>query len=307
MQLKNGQRLSARDIEPAIAAIAKRQHGVVTRSQLLRIGVPPDVVDRRAGAGRLRRVHQGVYLVGPVTAVRAPEMAAVLACGTSAVLSHWSAAALWKIPAVQDRAFVHVLVGGRRPASRPGICVHLAGELRPDEITTIDSIPITTPGRTLCDLAPRLAERDLERAVAETFALRIASQSELSSLVQRYSRRPGIRRLQNLLACASRPALTRSEAEEQFLALIRKAQLREPEVNVRVEGYEVDFLWRVERLVVEIDGRAFHSSDRSFESDRRRDGVLLGAGLRVMRVTWRQIVREPEALLVRLVRALMTS
>jgi very-short-patch-repair endonuclease len=86
----------------------------------------------------------------------------------------------------------------------------------------------------------------------------------------------------------------------------RKAQLREPEVNVRMEGYEVDFLWRVERLVIEIDGRAFHSSDRSFENDRRRDAVLLAAGLRVMRVTWRQIVREPEALLVRLVRALMT-
>ena len=86
--------------------------------------------------------------------------------------------------------------------------------------------------------------------------------------------------------------------------LMRKTQLRDPEVNIRVEGYEVDFLWRDERLVVEIDGRAFHSSDRTFESDRRRDAVLIGAGLRVMRVTWRQIVEEPEALLVRLALAL---
>ncbi|MGH7502427.1 MAG: endonuclease domain-containing protein [Longimicrobiales bacterium] len=111
-------------------------------------------------------------------------------------------------------------------------------------------------------------------------------------------------RLLALIERGASPPLTRSAAEEHFLGLIRKAQLREPEVNMQVEGYEVDFVWRSERLVVEIDGRAFHSSDRSFESDRRRDGVLVAAGLRVMRVTWRQIVNEPEALLVRLTQAL---
>jgi very-short-patch-repair endonuclease len=183
----------------------------------------------------------------------------------------------------------------------------MTGALPPEEITTLDDIPITTPARTLCDLAPFLTDRDLERALAEAFALHRVTQPELSVLLRRYAGRPGIRRLQDLVTSGTPPALTRSQAEERFLALIRKAELPQPEVNVRLEGYEVDFFWRAERLVVEIDGHAFHSSARAFEIDRRRDAVLLGAGLRVMRATWHQIEREPQALLVRLTRALVAS
>jgi len=187
---------------------------------------------------------------------------------------------------------------------RPGIRVHYPGALSADEVTTRDAIPVTTVARTLYDLATCTTHRELERALAEAFALRLTTRAAVASLVARHAGRRGARRLQELLDSTSAPALTRSEAEERFLALIRKAQLPSPEVNAELEGYEVDFLWRAERLVAEIDGRAFHSSDRSFEKDRLRDATLLSAGVRVMRVTWSQIVQEPEALLVRLTRAL---
>ena len=299
--------LDSQRVEDVIMALAARQHGVVTRAQLLRAGVAPDVLDRRAKRRQLRRVHQGVYLVGPIVALRAREMAAVLASGAGAVLSHWSAAQCWPLVPACEQPGMHVLVAGHRPAARRGINVHLVGALSANEITTHDHIPITTPARTLLDLAGCVEVRELERALAEAFALRLTSAAELGVLLGRHTRRPGARRLQIMLQPDARPALTRSQAEEEFLMLIRKADMPDPESNVRLEGYEVDFYWRAERLVVEIDGRAFHSSDRTFESDRRRDAALLAAGLRVMRVTWRQIVKEREALLARLIRALASA
>jgi very-short-patch-repair endonuclease len=231
-------------------------------------------------------------------------MAAVLASGADAALSHWSAGGEWKTVTTRDEPNIHVMVAGRRLASRPGIVLHRVRAIRRDEITKHDGVPITTPARTLVDLAGCLNSRELERALAETFALRLASRSKVAAIAGRYAGRPGVRRLQDLLDAGSRPALTRSQAEEQFLTLVRKAQIRDPEVNTRIERFEADFLWRAERLVVEIDGRAFHSSNRSFEQDRRRDAVLVGAGYGVMRVTWGQITNEPVAVIARLVRAL---
>jgi very-short-patch-repair endonuclease len=134
--------------------------------------------------------------------------------------------------------------------------------------------------------------RELERALAEAVAKRLAKHADMLELLGRHGQCPGAGRLRALLA-SGEPALTRSEAEEGFLTLIRKAQLRMPDVNVAVCGYEVDFFWRQEQFVVEIDGFAFHGTADRFESDRRRDAVLAAAGVRVMRVTWRQLEREP--------------
>lgn len=213
-----------------IETIAGRQHGVVSRQQLLRAGITRDILDHRVATGRLRCVHRGVYQLGPLTSPGARFMAAVLACGAAAVLSGRSAAVLWQV------------------------------------------LP---PG-----------ERDAPVDVAVT--------------------RGG--RLRRLLDGESRAGLTRSEAEERFVALVRKAGLRDPETNVRVAGgVEVDALWRAERLVVEIDGYAFHSSARRFERDRRGDAILVAAGQRVMRITWRQIVEEPEAVLIRVAQALVRT
>jgi very-short-patch-repair endonuclease len=234
-------------------------------------------------------------------------MAAVLACGDNAAVSHWSAAELWQmLPGRGPDTPVNVTVVHGRIGRRPGVCAHHVRTLRPDETTKHDGIPITTPARTLYDLASAGAtDRELERALASAFDQRLTTRSRILSLLSAHpARGGGGSRIRVLLEPGLWPAMTRSEAEERFLGLVRKAQLRKPGVNVRVEGRERDFCWRTERLVVEVDGRAFHSSGRSFEQDRRRDAELVAAGFRVMRVTWRQMAEEPEALMVRLALAL---
>jgi very-short-patch-repair endonuclease/predicted transcriptional regulator of viral defense system len=291
--------------EREVAALAARQHGVVTRGQLLQAGLSADAIDNRVKTKWLRLMHRGVYAVGPVAAPDAMEMAAVLACGEGAVLSCMSAARLWHLvpyPA-HDRA-IDVTVPAGRDRRRPGIRVHRVCSLERDEVTELKGIPVTIPARTLLDLATAATPRELERAAAEAERRQLASRSKLLALIARYPRRPGTRALRVLLERQGRPALTRSEAEERFMALARRGRLPAPDVNVLLGSYEVDFLWREERLVVEVDGFAFHGSRAKFEGDRRRDAELAAQGLQVIRVTWRQIVDEPEAMLVRIAQAL---
>lgn len=290
--------------EEAIAALGARQHGVVTRAQLIRAGVTARVVDRRVAAGWLCPVHRGVYRMGPVLAPRSAEMAAVLACGDTAVVSHGSAARRWEIlPTGWAPAPVEVTVL-RRERRRAGIRAYRSRALPADEVTRIDGIPITTPPRTLLDLASVAGPRELERAVAQAERRELASRARMLALLARYPRRPGTAALRALVHGEARPALTRSAAEERFLELVRTGQLHPPEANVLIDGYEVDFLWRAERLVVEVDGFAFHASQRMFERDRRRDAVLGARGFHVLRVTWGQMETEPEAMLVRLAQML---
>ena len=296
--------LRFRDADEAIRALAGRQHGVVSRVQLLSAGVSADAVDGRLKRGQLRPLHRGIYLVGPIVPPRAREMAAYLACGPSAVVSHGSAAAIWGLtPAPDPATDVHVIVRRGQRRSRPGIRVHRVPTVRADEVTTLHGIAVTTPLRTLSDMAHSGPRRELERALAEAYTLRLVTREALRKLLTRERGRKGSRALRSFLGDAA-PAWTRSEAEGRFLALVRRGRLPEPEANVGIHGYEVDFLWRSERLVVEVDGFAYHSSARSFELDRRRDAVLTGAGLRVARVTWRQIASEPDAVLVRLAQSL---
>jgi very-short-patch-repair endonuclease len=173
-----------------------------------------------------------------------------------------------------------------------------------DETTTCKGIPITTPARTVLDLAADSTERELEQALAQAEARHLTSRRKLLLLLARYPGRRGVRALRRLLERDARPALTRSEAEERFLALIRKSGLPHPDVNVNLGRYEVDFLWREHRLVVEIDGYAHHSDRESFEADRARDAWLAAQGHTVIRVTWRQLVDEPEVVLARVAEAL---
>ncbi|MGH7505389.1 MAG: endonuclease domain-containing protein [Longimicrobiales bacterium] len=291
-----------------IRDIAARQHGVVGRAQLLRAELTVHTIDYRVKRGRLRRLHRGVYRVGPVAAGYEREMAAVLACGETAVLSHRSAAALWKLLPYQGGDVpVEVSMQSGCPVPGPALLTHRVAKLSADETTFIECIPVTVPARTLLDLAGSTGERELEQALAQADRHGLAVRGEIAKLLARYPRRSGTRTMRALLGREDGPAFTRSEAESRFLTLVRRAQLGRPEANVVVKGYEVDFLWRAERVVVEIDGRAFHSSSGAFERDRRRDAVLAAAGLRVIRVTWRQLTGEPEALLVRLAQALVTT
>ncbi|HSM35638.1 MAG TPA: DUF559 domain-containing protein [Longimicrobiales bacterium] len=285
--------------------LAGRQHGVVARAQLLAAGVPAHVVDHRLKAGRLRGLYRAVYRVGPQPGRRERAMAAVLACGEGAVVSHRSAAVLWGLlsrPAGPHPVEISLRRGYREPG--PSVLVRRIRSLRRDETTVLDGIPVTIPARTVLDLAATTGEREVERAMAQAERSGLASRTQLQAVLDRHPGRPGTPVLRALLSRVGGPALTRSEAEARLLTLVRRARLPDPEANVRVADVEVDFLWRAARLVIEVDGFAFHSSARAFERDRRRDATLTAAGFRVLRTTWRQIVGEPEALLVRVAQAL---
>ena len=285
--------------------IAARQHATISRRQLLGAGFSPAAIDRRVESGVLRRVHRGVYLLGPVVPPLAGDMAAVLACAPAAYLSHRSAANLWSLtPHLPNRFITEVTVVARDPRPR-GIRVHSVRSLDATETTTLENIPITTPARTLFDLALRLNPRQLERALAEGIRRNTVRPSALTPLLARYPSRSGAPALRRLLA--TDPAFTRSEAEERLLTLIREAGLPPPEANSPLGPYEIDFLWRRARLAVEIDGWTFHGDRAAFETDRRRDADLVSWGYRVIRVTWRQLSDAPGAVIARLASALCRS
>ena len=271
--------------DAAVADLARRQHGVVSRGQLVELGLGTDAVDWRVRRRRLHLVHRGIYAVGHLSLTRNGRfMAAVLACGEGAALSHFSAAVLWGL--VRERQWpIHVTVEGKRRVK--GIRVHespLEGErVRREGITA------TTPGRTLVDLADVAPRRLLERAIDEAEYLRL----DRTGLEPRRGRR-GQGLLSSVLAVHTPGATrTRSELEERFLALCDEQGIERPEVNVEVEGYECDFVWREQAVVVETDGGAAHGTARARERDRIKDARLLLAGWRVIRVTWMRLLSEP--------------
>jgi very-short-patch-repair endonuclease len=196
---------------------------------------------------------------------------------------------------------MHVTVPGRDARSREGLRVHRATLDRRDA-TRREGIPVTSTAQTLLDAATELPQRELERAVDEARILRLVTDISLNEQFSRYPRHPGTAQLKRVIK--TEPKLTRSEAERRLLELIRAARLPEPETNARIARHEVDCLWPGHRLVVEVDGYAFHSKRSSFERDRRKDAELMLAGYRVIRSTWRQIVEEPEATVATLAQAL---
>ena len=282
--------------------IAARRQGVVARSDLLELGLSGREVQYRLETGRLRALHRGVYAVGPVAGPHQREMGALLACGRESWLGYWTAAALWGAGAVPPGRAVAVITRRDVRLGDPGIRVFRVPGLRDDEVSELDGLPITTPARTLLDLAG-VADAGEVEAVLHRALPGLVQRDAVEALLDRYPRRQGRRLLQTLLDSAV-PAVTRSEAERAFLRLLRSGGIPMPETNVILHGYEVDCLWRKERLVVEVDGRAYHSDARSFDGDRDRDTALVAAGFRVMRVTWKQIRNRPRPLLVHLAGAL---
>jgi len=305
-----------------INLFAAGQHGVVTRAQLLAAGLTARVVERHVRSARLRPLHRGVYLLGHLWGALEPEyarvMAAVLACGKGAVASHRSAAWLWRLlKRIRGSAPGGMLAPGgitepeevtvpaRSRVRRPGIRVHRSKDLAKGDVTVLNGIPVTTPARTIRDLSAVVGVRELSRAIARAEREGLLDAGELPPLVARHGRRPGAPLLRGIVHGPEGPLLTRSQAEERFLALIRSARLPLPQTNVVVGRHEVDFLWRAGKLIVEVDGFAFHSSRRSFENDRRRDADLIMAGYRVIRATWRQLVHESNATLAQVAQALV--
>ena len=279
------QKIDKHSVDHRILALCGRQHGLITRGQLLEMRMTDREIERRVRSGRLHRVHRGVYAVGHERLTTEGRfLAAVLAFGRGAVLSHQSAAVLWGIRAARGpRVDVTVPTTGGR-ARRGAMIVHRS-PLSEEEMTVHDGVPVTTVVRTLIDLADVLPRRALERAIDEAAYLRL----DLAGLEPRRGRR-GYGVLTRVLAEHEAGATwTRSDLEERMLALCRRSSLPTPEVNARVEGYEVDFVWRNARLVVETDGWAAHGTRKAFERDRLRDAKLTAAGWRVVRVTDRTI------------------
>lgn len=286
-----------------ILEIATKQQGVVARWQLLERGLSPREIQYRLETGRLRAVHRGVYMVGPEIGPHQREMAAFLACGAESWLGYWTAAAVWELTAVPPTRPVAIITRRDLRLNDPGIRVYRASALHDDEVTEKEGLPLTTPARTLLDLASAADADEVERALHRAIP-RLVDPGAIEALLHRYSRRQGRRLLRTLLDSGAVLTVTRSEAERAFLRLLRSGNLPLPETNVILLGYEVDCLWRNERLVVEVDGRAFHSDARSFEGDRDRDTALVAAGYRVMRVTWKQIQQKPRPLIARIAAAL---
>jgi hypothetical protein len=262
--------------DAAIARIAGRQHGVVTAAQLRSARISPAGIDRRIAAGHLHRVHRGVYAVGHSGLNEEGRwLAAVLASGPGAVLSHTSAARLWRIlprtrhsPA-DGEAAIHVTVPSRAGrARRRGLIVHRPLRLDRDDVSRRAGIPVTAPSRTLADLRRLLPETRLAAAVREAEFLGYRIDEDLE------------------------PDRTRSELEAVFLSACHGYRLPPPEVNARVDRFVVDFVWPLNRLIVEVDGWEAHRTRSAFEADRARDTRLKILGFEVVRFTWRQVTSD---------------
>jgi very-short-patch-repair endonuclease len=288
----------------ALAWLAARQLGLATAVQLQAIGIGRAGIAGRLKRGALHRMFRGVYLVGhPVPPEGARELAGVLACRGRARVSHRSAGGWWGFLR-KSNASLEVLVTDGDFRSRDGLQVHRTSRLDERDRLVCRGIPITSPARTLIDIAADAGDVELERAVAEARAQRLLKRGELEAALQRAGRCRGVSRMRAFLQTEAGPGMTRSEAERTVRRLLRDARLPQPVTNAKVCGYEVDFLWLDRRLVVEFDSFQFHGHRSAFERDRRKDMALTAAGFRVIRITWRMLVGEPLVVVATIARAL---
>jgi Protein of unknown function (DUF559)/AbiEi antitoxin C-terminal domain len=287
-------KLRSRPTDREIGELAREQHGVVSRAQLVELGFGEDAIDSRLSSGRLCWLHRGVYAVGHgIVPTEGKWMAAVLASGREAILSHHSAAELWGIRRKQERRRIDVSVA--RSARSPGAIRRHHVRLVPSEVTSRHGIAVTTLARTLFDIAAELSEESLEAAIREAEYLHRFHLQRLESLLDRH---PGRRGAAAIKACLYRlgrgpRGRTRSQLEVRFAALLASSDLPKPELNsfLDLDGFKVqaDCLWRDQKVIVELDGRKAHGTRAAFEADRERDRRLQAAGWRVIRLTWRQL------------------
>jgi very-short-patch-repair endonuclease len=281
-----------------IAELASAQHGVVARRQLLEAGIGREAIQFRIGRSRLFPLSAGVYAVGHVRVARCSLwMAAVLASGPRAVLSHRSAAALWGI--LGDAGRIDVTSAKKL---RPIASVRRHRSVLPeDEVGVKDAIPVTSPNRTIFDLAGTVRDEQLHRSIREAAFLRLYDVQSLPRLLDRHRGHRGNAQLRRCLEeLGAMPAISRNVFEDRFARFIARNRLPRPRVNAHVEvgdrAFEVDCVWERHRVAVELDGREAHGTRAAFESDRERDRRLQAAGWTVVRVTWRQLSREPDQL-----------
>jgi predicted transcriptional regulator of viral defense system len=281
---------------PEFVDLATRQHGVVAHSQLLALGFSPEAIQRRVRGGLLHRLYRGVYAVGHLRLSRHGWiMAAVLASGPGAVASHRTAAWLWDL-LPQRGSDVWVTVPASSRAKRKGIVVHQVRELHKEDRATKQGIPVTALGRTLIDVFSSESEERTERALEQAERMNLFDGRAIDEACERAPTRKGVKRIRARLKQHRAPALTRSAFERRFLIFCRRYKLPTPEMNSWVEGYELDAVWRKQKVAVELDDFYTHRTERSFESDRRRDSKLDSLDWHVVRVTPRRLKAEPAEL-----------
>jgi hypothetical protein len=296
-------------LDHALAALAGGQHAVVHVDQTCALGITASAVRQRAAAGRLHRRFRGVYSIVPRNLLprEGHWMAAVLACGPGAVLSHLSAAALHGIRP-HGGAYIDVTVPNRSARRHPGVRIRRSTTLIDRDITVVENIPCTTVARTMLDLAEVVNRRGVERAFDQVEILGAFNLRAINDQLTRNPTRPGVKLIRAVLAehyIGRTP--TWNEFEEQFFKISRSANLPDPEVNqwlVLPDGgpaIRADFVWRTQRVVVETDGNQFHGTRQAFERDRIRDQRLTVADWRPIRTTWRQVSGRPGELRLRLI------
>jgi very-short-patch-repair endonuclease len=289
-----GTKTTGNAIDRFVAGLADLQHGIVTRRSLLAAGIGRRAINHRIASGRLHPVHRGVYVVGHWNlSADGRRMAAVLAAGPGAVLSHRAAGSLWGL--WRSDVIEVTRESPWRPRARIG------GHELPlpaDEVTIERGIPVTTVPRTLFDLASVLPRSQVERAINEAEVRRLDGPLSLPDLLHRYPRRWGSVVVRAILG--EGVAVTRSELEARFVHFLRAHSLPAPAFNaglfVAGRWIECDCVWQDRRVVVELDGLAVHGTAAAFERDRARDRALNANGWRTVRLTWRQLHGEPEAL-----------
>jgi very-short-patch-repair endonuclease len=286
-----------------VAELAAGQFGVVSHEQLLSLGLSRSAIKRWLKHGRLHRLHRGVYLVGhPVPPPLAREQAALLAAGDGSVLSHHTAARIQRFIEEEDGAPIHVTT--RRHRGRPsGVVVHTSKRLGSKDVAWRDGLPVTTPARTLIDLAEVAEARVLERAVENAFATRRVTEHQLRAAIARLPGRKGGRRLAAFLDYRGTAGFTRSWAEDRLRALLKPTDLPDARFNDKVEGYEVDVHFRSVKVIVEVDSWRHHSGQSGFARDRRKWAYLRSKDYEVVGVTAWELQHEPEAAIARIATA----
>jgi predicted transcriptional regulator of viral defense system len=291
-----------RGVDAEVGRLAVVQNGVVTREQLDGLGLNDQAIAKRVERGRLHRINGRVYSLTPQAMTeRGKFMAAVLACGPDAVLSHRSAAYLWGLVDSWEEP-IDVTAPNRRGRSPDGVAAHRDGSLQPIDKATLHGVPCTSVARTILDFAAVAPEWEVRRVVAQAEVLRILDKPKLRSLLKRSQRRRGVARLRLILdSIHPQTKRTRSELERRFLRACARSAVPEPEVNVWLRApdgkrYQADFLWRHGRRIVEADSRRYHDTDSSFVSDRKRQQQLELAGWNVTRCTWEEVEQEPRRL-----------
>lgn len=290
-----------------IARIAATQRTLVTAGQLYASGVGKRAIEFRLITERLRVVFRGVYTVAPgELPPLALELAALLVCGEHSFVSHHSAASVWGLRTTPPPQ-VEVSVVGRFCDSRKGIRVHRIQQIHRAELRRHEGVWVSSPARAVLEVAATATLDELADVVNQGQALRRFTPRELEAVLRRNRGRRGVARLAQVLGDDDAMTITRSRAERAFLKLIRDARLPAPQTNQKLGRYEPDFMWREERLIVELDSYRFHGGPAAFHDDHEKDLVYRDAGFDVLRPTRNHVIYEPARVLVRVVRALERS